>query len=112
MIPRGILFKMMKNKFSKRAGFTVTKMKIKINYEKDFFIINLSNKENEIEDSSKVSNFSDMSDMLLLKIKKRVEADKINVLEMDVNFETKESNAVVYYEQNGEFLKIDLNEVF
>lgn len=114
LIPKGILFTLLKKKFSKKAGFKVERAEVTINYKTDLFEINLiGEKKESLTDGGAVSEFSDMADMLTLKIKEKLNSKSIDYVLMNIYLIEKRTTADVYFiGQNGDSLHENLNELF
>lgn len=113
LIPKGVLFSMLKKKFSKKAGFKVDRAEVTINYKENKFEIKLLGENKEITDGGAVNDFSDMSDMLTLKIKEKLKSKSIDYVLMKIFLDEKRTEADVYFvSENNESLHENLNELF
>lgn len=111
-MPKGILFKILKNKFNKKAGFECTNVEVRINYLKNQFEVDLINETQSKSDGDKVTNYSDLSEMLLNKINKQLNCDKIDIIILKLDLKNKNSTADVYFSLKGENNHVQLKEMF
>lgn len=109
-----ILFAQIKNKFDKTAGFQVLKSNVFVDYRKNSFSISFENNKlnEEIKKQAKIEDFTEMSEMLLNAVKKKIKADEIQIINLNIFPYEKKTDAIIYYLKDGEKLSMELNEVF
>jgi len=108
-----IVINQIKKKIQKGCGFKLDNCVFEIYYKENIFrlIANGLNNENFTTDRP-VTEFSDLSDILLAKVKDSIEAKQIDRLDLFLNFKKGSSRCDVYYiNQLNKKTKTPLNEV-
>lgn len=110
---RNLILKRVNKSFTKNAGFPVAFSKIDIDFEKNVFVAECENlqRNKKQRDKKKVSDYSDLSQMLLSKIKDRIKADCIDRAILTISFDDKKIDTDVFYQAGGEMLHMALPEL-
>lgn len=115
MLPKGTLLGIVKKQFEKKVDFKVEQSIIQIDYLANLFSLTLKNStENKVvKKSDKVTEFTDLSDILMNKVKEKIEAKDIDVIIIDIDFVSKETVTHVFYTTNiGEKKRSKFNDLF
>jgi hypothetical protein len=97
MLPKGAILKIVKMQFEKKVDFSVDYASITIDYVNNKFSLKLKGENKEVTKSDKVTEFTDFSDILLSKVTDRLKAKKIDVINIEVFFDKKETSTTVFY---------------
>ncbi len=113
MLPKGTLIKMVQQKFSKGCGYEIVKAEIFIDYPKGQFKLTLIGENKRNERTGILTEYSDVSDMLLEKVKAKISAKKINLIDLKFDFVEKQETCEVFYITNEDFRESFLiNDLF
>ncbi len=98
LMPKGALVRHVQKVFSKRAGLKIIKADIFIDYPQGVFNLIIYG-EGNYKNSRKglVSEYSDISEILLEKVKGKIKAQSINLIDLKIDFETTKFGTDVYY---------------
>lgn len=109
-----IIINKIKKKIQKGCEFKINNCVFELYYNENVLILKCygfnSNELLELKDE--LSNFSDLSDVLISKVKNEINAKQINRLDLFLKFENATSQCEVYYiNQLDKKIKIKLDEI-
>lgn len=108
-----ILISQIRKKIEKGVCFKLKKVNFEIYYlENKFYLICEGiNNENFVKNDA-VENYTDLSDILLSKIKNKIDANRVDRLDLIINFENSTTVAVIYYlDSELKKIKTELNDI-
>lgn len=104
----------MQKKFNSKVDFNVIKANLFLNYKKEKPEIKLELFGDELKASKEdlLINHSDFGDIIFSNLKKRLQYDKIDFIDIKIDLKNKSLSASVYYLLEGKELKTDFNDIF
>lgn len=108
-----IIINQIKKKIEKGCGFKLSSSIFEIYYKENVFRLIAGGANGEVQKTDNlVSNFTDLSDILLAKVRDSIDAREINRLDLKLNFILNTSSADVYYiDKFDKKNKIKLDEI-
>jgi hypothetical protein len=115
MLPKGLILNLVQKQFEKKVEFKVSEASIRIDYLKNLFTLQITNSiENKnVAKTDKVTEFTDLSDILLNKVNDKLVSKKIDLIFIQIDFNKKETATKVFYvSKDNENLQITFNDLF